>query len=177
VPVDRPHPRPDGFRRGDRAARWGKQTDLKGDRSGRLRRVDPASGLPLPRPVRVAAVDEIRIDLIARRSFLPWALPLSGLSATPATFFVRSCVHAFGLVPECRVIGLRRAGLPRAYPLLGFAAVLPGRTIIATSCRRDAFSLPGLLIVPAKSPALQRVVGPMPGRSDEPRDPSDRLPV
>jgi len=60
VPVDRPRPRPDGFRRGDRAARWGKQTDLMGDRSGRLLRVDPASGLPLPRPVRVAAVDEIR---------------------------------------------------------------------------------------------------------------------
>jgi len=50
------------------------------------------------------------------------------------------------------------------------------RRVCPPPATRSLF-LPGPLSVPAKSPALQRVVGLMPGRSDEPRDPPDRLPV
>jgi len=86
--------------------------------------------------------------------------------------------------PRCRVIGLRSADLPPAYPLVGVTASFPverSRRARRRVCppTGDALTLflPGLLPSAAKSPALQRVVGLMPGRSDEPRDPPDRLPV
>jgi hypothetical protein len=143
-----------------------------------LLRVDPASGLPLPRPVRVAAVDEIRIDLIARRSFLPWALPLSGLSGNARDVLrpvVRARVRARPRMPRHRPPASRVSRAPirswalrRSFP-------------VERSSRRAAvgsmFFLPRAASSAAKSPALQRVVGPMPVRSGRAFDPPDRLPV
>jgi len=63
-----------------------------------------------------------------RRSFLPWALPLSGLSVTPRIRrFRRSwlCVLAGGHDPACRIISLRPTDLPPAYPLVGVTASFP----------------------------------------------------
>jgi len=62
----------------------GGTTDLKGGRSGR-QRFDPASGLR-SRGRSVSPVS-MRSDIDGRRRpFLPWALPLSGFSATRCTW-------------------------------------------------------------------------------------------
>ena len=116
-----------------------------------------------------------------RRSFLPWALPLSGLSVTPRIRrFRRSwlCVLAGGHDPACRIISLRPTDLPPAYPLVGVTASFPVARVRRRHSVVEALALPaGAASSRRNSPALQRVVGLMPGRSDEPRDPSDRLPV
>jgi hypothetical protein len=90
VPVDRSRPRPDIFRRGDRVA-CGETRDRSERRpirtfveSIRLLGFVPAVGPCRRFPVRSAPGR-------SRRPFLPWALPLSGLSATPG---VRPVVRA-----------------------------------------------------------------------------------
>ena len=75
LPVDRSHvPAPIDFRRGERPP--GKD-DCGGGRSRHFE-IGPASGLRS----RVRSVSSAIVR--CRRSFLPWALPLAGLSATPA---------------------------------------------------------------------------------------------
>jgi hypothetical protein len=73
------------------------------------------------------------------------------------------------------------SALPNAYPLVGVTA--PPSRLHRSFVERlprdelNQFRLPGLLMVPAYAPALQRIVGLMPGRSGVSFDPPDRLPV
>lgn len=138
----------------------GDTTDLKGGRSGR-QRFDPASGLR-SRGRSVSPVSmRSDIDDHGDRSCLGLCL-FQGCR----TRVVRA--RRAGSTPH-RVTSLRRSALPIAYPLVGVTAFLPGRTIIATSCRRDDLLPAGAACPRSRSPALQRVEGLMPSRSDRSR--------
>jgi hypothetical protein len=141
-------PLPDIFRRGDRAACLEIRTDLKGGRPGRFR-FDPASGLRSRGRSVSPRVDEISID-----GFFAATVPALGFASCrvvghaqrfSVALVVRARVRAR---PRFRVISLRPAALPPAYPLVGVTAFLPGRTITSASCRRG-----DLLPAGAASPA------------------------
>jgi len=143
-----------------------------------LLRVDPASGLPLPRPVRVAAVDEIRhrLDRAA-------IVPALGFASFRVVSHARDVLR-----PVVRARVRARPRMPRHRPPASRLSRAPIRSWalrrsfpVERSSRRAAvgsmfFACRGCL-VPAKSPALQRVVGLMPGRPGGTFDPPDRLPV
>jgi len=138
---------PIDFRRG---ASSRLTTDAGTFRTIRLLGFVPAGGPSRPRRVTSSPA--------CRRSFLPWALPLSGLRSTPGFVPAKrihegrarrdssSCARSRrGLVPAFRVISLRPADLPPAYPLVGVTASFPverSRPATGVSAARDALALP-----------------------------------
>jgi len=117
LPVDRSHvPAPIDFRRGERPP--GKD-DCGGGRSRHFE-IGPASGLRS----RVRSVSSAIVR--CRRSFLPWALPLAGLSATPAFPMEPTVLRARVRARSAhRVTSLRPAALPPTDPLMGVTASFP----------------------------------------------------
>jgi hypothetical protein len=90
-------------------------------------------------------------------------------------------MHACGLDPASASPALG-VGSPERLSARGrYSASFPASSILRVErLPRDElnqFRLPGLLMVPAYAPALQRIVGLMPGRSGVSFDPPDRLPV
>jgi len=95
----------------------------------------------LPRPIRFAG-DHVR----SRRSFLPWALPLAGLSATPR-YLARypGCACSRSGSSPLRVTSLRRRVSRSAYPLVGFGRPSRATDHFKRAAAEMTFRLPGLL--------------------------------
>jgi hypothetical protein len=150
----------------------GGTTDLKGGRPGRSIR----SGFwaSLPRSVRFAVR---RCDHIEPR---PATVPALGFASCRVVGHAL-CALACGLDPASRHQP-PACGSPAGLSARGhYGASFPASSIVVIErLPRDASNrirLPGLLMVPACAPALQRIVGLMPGRSGVPFGPPDRLPV
>jgi len=131
-----------------------------------LLRVDPASGLPLPRPVRVAAVDEIRhrLDRAAIVPALGFAsFRVVGHARDVLRPVVRARVRARPRMPRHRPPASRLSRAPiRSWALRRFFPVERISRELPPKCLPPAGAAS---FVPAKTPALQRVVGLRPGRS------------
>jgi len=170
MPVDRSRVRaPIDFRRGDRPPRvkddcsWRSIETLDvGPASGLRSRGRSVSSIPVKMPATVPALGFASLRVVGHAH---GSCRISWL-----------CVLACGFVPAFAspASGER---LSRS-PIRSWALRRPSRLkSIYGGCRRNDFPPAGLLVVPARAPALQRVVGLMPGRSDVFRVTPDRLPV